>query len=139
MTLDDRLLNKQDYDIFMNNDDVSITEKVDGAQMGISLDKNYKIKVQNKSHYVNSKSHFEFKILDKWIIDNSECLYNILDEDTILFGEWLYAKHSIFYDNLPNYFLAFDLYNKKNKLFYNRNILPRIFVLSCSSTILPTS
>ena len=42
---------------------------------------------------------------------------------TILFGEWLYAQHSISYSNLPDYFLAFDLYNKKKKLFYNRDIL----------------
>ena len=35
----------------------------------------------------------------------------------------MYAKHSIGYNNLPDYFLAFDLYNKKKKLFYNRNIL----------------
>ena len=61
--------------------------------------------------------------MDKWIIDHSEALYEILDEDTILFGEWLYSKHSISYDLLPDYFLAFDLYSKKKNLFYSRDIL----------------
>ena len=46
-------------------------------------------------------------------MDHNDSLYEILDQDTILFGEWLYAKHSISYNNLPDYFLAFDLYNKK--------------------------
>ena len=41
----------------------------------------------------------------------------------ILFGEWLYATHSIEYNKLPDYFLAFDLYNKKEDLFYSRKIL----------------
>merc|ERR1711976_133736 len=41
----------------------------------------------------------------------------------ILFGEWLYAKHSVAYQALPNYFLAFDLYNKKEQKFYSREIL----------------
>ena len=50
-------------------------------------------------------------------------MYQILNQDTILFGEWLYAKHSIDYNNLPDYFMAFDLYNKKKKLFYNRDKL----------------
>ena len=34
-----------------------------------------------------------------------------------MYGEWLYAKHSIYYDNLPNYFLEFDIYDKENKVF----------------------
>ena len=122
-TVDDRILNKEDYEMYMKNEDVFIAEKVDGAQLGISIDENYKILIQNRSHYVNSKSHSQFEKLDKWIMDHSQSLYEILDQDTILFGEWLYAKHSISYDNLPDYFLAFDLYNKKKKLFYNRDIL----------------
>ena len=122
-SVDDRILNKDGYNEFMNNEDVFIAEKVDGAQLGISISDDYKILIQNRSHYVNSKSHSQFEKLDKWIMDHNDSLYEILDKDTILFGEWLYAKHSISYNNLPDYFLAFDLYNKKKKLFYNRNIL----------------
>ena len=122
-TVDDRILEKNEYDKFMNDDNVFIAEKVDGAQLGFSIDENYKILVQNRSHYVNSKSHSQFEKLGKWINDHNEALFEVLDKDTILFGEWLYAKHSIGYNNLPDYFLAFDLYNKKNKLFYNRDIL----------------
>ena len=122
-TADDRILSDDDYHDFMNNDDVFIAEKVDGAQLGISLDEDYNIMIQNRSHYVNSKSHSQFEKLDKWIYHHKESLYQILDQDTILFGEWLYAKHSISYTELPDYFLAFDLYNKKKKLFYNRDKL----------------
>lgn len=114
-SVDDRILDKSEYELFMNDSNVFIAEKVDGAQLGISIDENYKILVQNRSHYVNSKSHSQFEKLDKWIMDHKDSLYEILDQDTILFGEWLYAKHSIFYENLPDYFLAFDLYNKKKK------------------------
>ena len=122
-TVDDRMLSKEYYDLFMNDNDVFIAEKVDGAQLGVSIDENYKIVIQNRSHYVNSKSHSQFEKLDKWIMDHSQSLYEILDQDTILFGEWLYAKHSISYTELPDYFMAFDLYNKKKKLFYSRDIL----------------
>jgi len=121
-TVDDRYVSNDEYNYFLNNE-VHITEKVDGAQMGISIDENYKIMVQNRSHYVNSKSASQFKPLDKWVYDHRDDLYEVLDNDHILFGEWLYAKHSISYNNLPDYFLAFDLYNKREKVFYNRNIL----------------
>jgi len=30
-------------------------------------------------------------------------------------GENLYAKHSIFYDNLPSYFMVFSIWNEKNE------------------------
>lgn len=122
-TVDDRMLSSEDYEMFMNDQNVFITEKVDGAQLGISIDDQFKIRVQNRSHYVNSKSHSQFEKLDKWIMDHSQSLYEVLDQDTILFGEWLYAKHSIEYSDLPDYFLAFDLYHKKKKLFYNKHIL----------------
>lgn len=28
-----------------------------------------------------------------------------------MYGEWLYAKHTIFYTDLPHYFLEFDVYD----------------------------
>ena len=34
-----------------------------------------------------------------------------------MYGEWLYAKHKIYYDSLPSYFMEFDIYDKENKVF----------------------
>ena len=121
-TADDKVFNKQEYDAILR-EHVSITEKIDGAQLGFSLDENYAIRIQNRSHYITSKYHEQFKKIDKWLYDHSADLYEILDQNTILFGEWLYAKHSVSYNNLPNYFIAFDLYDKVNKKFYNREYM----------------
>ena len=121
-TVDDRYVSEEEYHHFLNHP-VQITEKVDGAQLGFSLNDNYQIMTQNRSHYVNSKSASQFKILDKWVYNHRDDLYSILDSDHILFGEWLYAKHSIEYKNLPDYFMAFDLYNKREQVFYSRDIL----------------
>ena len=104
-------------------DSIDICEKVDGAQIGISMNADFSFKVQNRSHYVNSKSHFQFKELDKWLSKFSQDLYSVIDEDLILFGEWMYCTHSIEYDQLPSYFLAFDLYDKIEKKFYSRQRL----------------
>lgn len=43
-----------------------------------------------------------------------------MSPDIILFGEWCYAKHSIHYTNLSDYFLCFDIYDKKKKCFLSR-------------------
>ena len=100
---------------------VAIEEKVDGANLGISIDtETLEIKVQNRSHYINSKTHRQFSTLDSWLAQHSSALYDILEPGRhVLFGEWLYAKHSIYYTRLPGYFMAFDLYDREVDRFYS--------------------
>ena len=99
---------------------VSIEEKVDGANLGISVGADMQLLVQNRSHFVNSKTHAQFSTLDSWIEENSAALYELLEsKNLVLFGEWLYAKHSIHYTRLPGYFMAFDLYDKTVGKFFS--------------------
>ncbi len=35
----------------------------------------------------------------------------------VLYGEWLYAKHTIFYNHLPHYFLEFDVLDTATETF----------------------
>ncbi|KAG9693539.1 hypothetical protein KCU95_g7035, partial [Aureobasidium melanogenum] len=130
---DDLILSSSDAQAFLQASDSSTTivveEKVDGANLGISLDSSGAFKVQNRSHYVNSKSHAQFKKLDKWLDDHYEGLSAVLDSEHshpgrwILYGEWLYAKHSIHYTTLPDLFLAFDLFDTETSTFLSRDAL----------------
>ena len=103
---------------------IVVTEKIDGANMGLSLSSSRdRIVVQNRSHYVNSSSHEQFRKLDAWIDRHNEGLRQILDRDPyfaeryILFGEWVYATHSIAYSHLPDWLLVYDLYDRSTKTF----------------------
>ena len=99
---------------------VCLEEKVDGANLGISVGEEMQLQVQNRSHFVNSHTHRQFSCLDSWIEENSASLYELLESrKLILFGEWLYAKHSIHYTRLPGYFMAFDLYDKTAGKFFS--------------------
>ncbi len=108
---------------------VLITEKVDGANMGFSLSAERSLQVQNRSHYVNSSTHAQFKKLDAWIARHREALYAILGRDEffpqryILYGEWMFAVHSIVYSTLPDRFLAFDLFDRREGRFVDRGAL----------------
>ncbi|TPX57211.1 hypothetical protein PhCBS80983_g03979 [Powellomyces hirtus] len=124
-TRDDLVLSHADVAGFLNTADgsnLAFEEKVDGANLGISIDAgDFTFKVQNRSHYVSSKSHAQFKKLDKWLEDHSPDLRSVLiPGHTILFGEWLYATHSIPYQCLPDTFLIFDLYDVPNDRFFSR-------------------
>ncbi len=123
-TRDDLIISEKDSVEFLNCE-LFIEEKIDGANLGLSIIDN-KIVAQNRSHYVNSEYSSQFKTLDQWIFKNSNDLWTILGTDMILFGEWMYAQHSILYNRLPDYFLAFDLYSKKYNKFLSRHKMEEI-------------
>jgi atypical dual specificity phosphatase len=101
---------------------IEIHEKVDGANLGFSINEDGKVIAQNRSHHVCSTYHPQFKLLDKWIAKHTDEIFSILEpEIEILFGEWLYMKHSIHYTKLPDYFMAFDIYNRKTNRYMSRN------------------
>jgi atypical dual specificity phosphatase len=62
MTRDDLLVDKKRKQLFIgpNAKLVSVQEKVDGANLGISIDKDYNIILQNRSHYVTSATGMIF-------------------------------------------------------------------------------
>ncbi|KAG2370836.1 hypothetical protein C9374_007145 [Naegleria lovaniensis] len=100
---------------------ITLEEKIDGSNLGISLDvESYKLRCQNRSHYVTCQSHSQFKTLQSWLDEHSGELYALLSANNngyILYGEWVYAKHSILYDKLPDTFIAFDIYDKHAEKF----------------------
>ncbi|TFK21556.1 ATP dependent DNA ligase [Coprinopsis marcescibilis] len=110
--------------------EVVITEKIDGANMGFSLSQDRsRIVVQNRSHYVNSNTHEQFKKLGAWVERHRVELFALLNRDPhfperyILFGEWVYATHSIPYTHLPDYFLAYDFYDRTEDEFVSVGVL----------------
>ena len=93
-------------------------EKVDGANLGLSLTKGYEVRCQNRSHYVNPQSHAQFRSLQSWLDEHTGALCQLLaPEREVLFGEWLAVKHSVHYSRLPGLFLAFDIFDKRSGTF----------------------
>ena len=101
---------------------VIVEEKVDGANLGLSLCPfSGQIMVQNRSHYITQGEHAQFSMLPAWIEEHREALMSVLGEgDLIIYGEWLAARHSIPYQKLPGYFVAFDIYCKVAGGFFSR-------------------
>lgn len=55
--------------------------------------------------------------MNEWIQLKLEGLFDFLQNNFILFGEWCYAQHSIRYNRLPDWFLGFDVFDMKNNTF----------------------
>ncbi|XP_037030330.1 uncharacterized protein LOC119070121 [Bradysia coprophila] len=120
---DDLLLSSGEQNAFLQFE-LDVEEKIDGANLGIVVKSDYKISVQNRSHYVSSSYHAQFSLLDNWILKHTDELISLLEPEVeILYGEWCYMKHSIHYTNLPDYFLAFDIFNCLTQSFLSRREL----------------
>jgi hypothetical protein len=95
-----------------------IEEKLDGANAALSFDEDGTLRLQSRGHYLtggNREKHFN--LFKQWAGAHAPALHECLGGRYVLFGEWLYAKHTIFYDRLPHYFLEFDLYDRETDTF----------------------
>lgn len=98
---------------------VSVEEKIDGANLGISLDDTGHLRVQNRGQFLMEPFRGQFSRLPAWLGQHEHGIRSVLTEDTILFGEWCAAVHSVSYDRLPDWFLLFDVYDRGQHRFYS--------------------
>lgn len=94
-----------------------VEEKIDGANLGISFDEDGGLLTQNRGAYLQLPASGQWKKLEEWLLPRMDGLRDALVDRYILFGEWCYAQHSVFYDRLPDLFLGFDVYDKLEKKF----------------------
>lgn len=99
-----------------------VEEKVDGANCGISFDQNGQLLLQSRGHYLFS-GHRErhFNLLKTWANTHASIFHDVLSHRYVMYGEWMYAKHTVFYDYLPHYFMEFDVFDRDQKVFLSTN------------------
>lgn len=97
---------------------VVLEEKVDGANAGISFNEEGRLLLQSRGHFLDGGyGERQFNLLKVWANCHKTKLYTILGSRYVMYGEWLYAKHTVFYDALTHYFMEFDIYDKEKKEF----------------------
>jgi hypothetical protein len=95
-----------------------IEEKLDGANAGISFDAAGKLWLQSRGHFLTGGSREKhFDLFKRWAWTHAGALHAALGQRFVLYGEWLYAKHTVFYDRLSHYFLEFDVLDTETGTF----------------------
>ena len=116
MTRSDKLLEAKEKDILLSNA-VTIEEKIDGSNLGISFGQSGDLLLQNRGQYLSPPFSGQWRTLSNWVTTHQEKLFDVLEDRYILFGEWCYAKHSIYYSKLPDWFIGFDIYDTISQKF----------------------
>lgn len=95
-----------------------IEEKVDGANVGISFEANGEMRLQCRGHYLTGgPGEAQFALFKTWASVHQSTLWDAIGDRYILYAEWLYAKHTVFYDALPHYLMEFDLLDRETNEF----------------------
>jgi ATP-dependent RNA circularization protein (DNA/RNA ligase family) len=113
---EDKVMSEVERMAFLQREFV-VEEKVDGANLGISFDSEGEIRAQNRGAHLTLPRVGQWKNLDAWLAPRIDALFSLLSDRYILFGEWCYARHSIWYEQLPDWFLGFDVYDKLTQKF----------------------
>ncbi len=95
-----------------------VEEKIDGANSAVSFDETGRLYLQSRGHYLTGGAREKhFAALKPWAHAHATALFERLGARYVMYGEWTYAKHTVFYDALPHYFLEFDVLDRERDLF----------------------
>ena len=115
---DDKLLSPPEVAALLSAP-VVVEEKLDGANLGFSVGPDEHLRAQNRGQYLVEPHGGQFQRLGEWIAMNGELLSAVLGEHLIAFGEWCAARHSLDYPMLPDWWLLFDVYDRREGRFWS--------------------
>ena len=112
-----------------------VQEKIDGANMGISWLNDGPV-LRNRKHILN-KGYSKIKTPAKkqftsawnWIHKHESDIKKaekIWESPITIFGEYMWAKHSIEYNKLPDWFIAYDIWSVNDEKFLSTIMVDQI-------------
>lgn len=95
-----------------------VEEKMDGANSGVSFSPEGRLILQSRGHVLSGgPREKQFDRFKTWAHIFRDPLWALLGQRYIMYGEWLYAKHTVYYDALPHYFMEFDIFDRQSQVF----------------------
>lgn len=123
---DDRKLESDEHFYKMNQ--VVVTTKMDGENTTVYPDGTFHARSIDSIH----------RDYHSWLLRDIQNWCYKIPKGYRVCGEYLYAKHSIEYDNLPSYFMCFSIWNEEKCLSWKRTkeiakelgiyIVPELFI-----------
>lgn len=94
---------------------VLITEKIDGANVAIGRKKQDPgFFLQKRGSLVGASEHAQFNSFVGWAHSRIPQILEV-PQRYIVYGEYMYATHHIFYDRLPDLFIVFNVWDKEEE------------------------
>lgn len=132
-----------DANIIFKHPYVWVEEKIDGSSCGMSLIDGHPV-IRNRDHILNkgflkdTPAKQQFRPTWNWFYDHRD-LFVALDAiypHASVYGEWMLAQHGLEYDKLPDWFIAYDLYDYEEHQFV-RTDKAREILETCGFDLVP--
>ena len=95
-----------------------VEEKIDGANSAISFEADGQLRLQSRGHYLTGGyRERHYNLMKQWASIHQDAFFDVLGTRYIMYGEWMYAKHTVFYDALTDYFMEFDIFDREEQIF----------------------
>lgn len=95
-----------------------VEEKIDGANCALSFDSDGSLLLQSRGHYlIGGVREKHFNLFKQWTEVHQQAFLDVLLDRYVVYGEWVYAKHTVFYDALPHYFMEFDVFDRETETY----------------------
>ena len=109
---DDLILDKSIFKKFW-----IVTEKFDGSQMGILVDKGVIRAFNRNTELLHGRTDRQFDELQLWINKRYGKIMLVLSNKYIMYGEWMYHVHTTRYNRLPDLFIGFGIKDRHTDTF----------------------
>lgn len=100
---------------------IVVEEKLDAANAGLSFDEGGQLLLQSRGHYLAIERmggrERQFNLFKHWGRAQENRLLSRLEDRYVMYGEFMHAKHSLFYDALPHLFCEFDIWDRAAAVF----------------------
>jgi hypothetical protein len=116
-TDDDKHLGEKESCRLISDESLIVEEKIDGTNVGIHFTLDGEMVLQCRGHLITEGMHPQYDLFKQWAAVKRHAFETHLESRFILFGEWVYARHSLFYRQLSHYFFEFDIYDKDEETF----------------------
>jgi hypothetical protein len=102
---------------FVADPSLVVEEKIDGTNVGIHFTSAGRMVLQCRGHEITEGMHPQYDLFKQWVSVKRALFETMLEDRRILYGEWMYARHSVHYRALPHYLFEFDIFDKDRSCF----------------------
>lgn len=139
----DKVATLQEAAVIFDGERTCVQEKIDGANCGMAYLNGHPVvrnrtKILRKGQEMKNPSQAQFASAWNWMHQNKS-MFDVLDEHGpySVYGEWMIQQHGMEYDALPEWFIAFDVYDWEKDHYIDPKKADNI-LRECGFSVIPT-
>lgn len=119
----DKIADEQEVSVIFSAKKLYVQEKIDGANCGMTYLDGFPVvrnrtKILRKGQEMKNPSLKQFASVWNWIHDRRERFVKLIEHGPYsVYGEWMVQQHGMVFDRLPEWFVAYDIYDYEKQHF----------------------